>query len=263
MIGFKKFLIEQNKKQQNIDMFKEVLRPLEQSKSKPDEVLKLHRSEKGDPTIGIGHSLQDKEKSRQIFTELFPEKMKNPNWFKNITTGTGSMTRDEVEKLFDRDVRVRADTMYRILPDYEQYSPELQTRLFTMEYRGSLQGSPKTMKLLKAGQFDAASKEYKNSDEYRSSKNRTPHPKDNKVRDRGIALRMDDDAAVISSEVNRLPAGAPGTTIYGPPSPDSEEYIKKLEKVKTEVLPQQVRGSSKQTTRGAKNPSTSQSGPSR
>ena len=41
------------------------------------------------------------------------------------------------------------------------------------------------------------------------------------------------------------------------------EYIKKLEKVKTEVLPQQVRGSSKQTTRGAKNPSTSQSGPSR
>ena len=263
MKTFKAFLTEQRKTEEFVQRFKDYLRPLEQRKDKPEEVLKVHRIESGDPTIGIGHSLKNINHSKQIFTKLFPEKMKDSTYFDRLLKGQESMTTEEVEKLFDKDVRDRVGTMYRVLPDYENYSPELQDRLFTMEYRGSLQGSPKTLDLIKSGKFEEASKEYLNSEEYRSSKNRTPHPKDKKVRDRGISTRMSDDALMISSEVERLPAGAPGTTIYGPPSPESETYIKKLEGLKMVSPPQLPQNFSKQTTRGAKKPSTSQNVPSR
>ena len=232
MKSFKKFLIEQNKRNELITGFKETLRPLEMDPANPEKILSLHRQEKGDPTIGIGHSLKDEEHSRRIFSELFPEEMKDSDYFDRVKTGKQSITMDQAEKLFDRDVNDRVDVLYKRLPDLEQYSPELQNRLFTMEYRGSLGQSKKTIEHLKAGRFSEAEKEYLDSDEYRSSRDQTPHPKDQLVRDRGIATRMMDDSKVIGSEYERLPEGIPGTSRHGPPSPGKESYIEKMSGVK-------------------------------
>ena len=241
MIRFNQFLVEQEKKEELIKRFKDTLRPLEMSPSNPSKVLSLHRQEKNDPTIGIGHSLKDKERSRKIFSELFPEKMKDTSYFDRIASGQQSITMDQAERLFDKDVRDRVNTVYRRLPDYEQYSPEMQDRLFSMEYRGSLGGSPKAVELMRSGQFGEAEKEYLNSDEYRSSRDQTPHPIDQKVRDRGIATRMRDDADIIRSEFERLPEGVPGTSRYGPPSPGRESYIEKMSKVAIPEKTAQVR----------------------
>ena len=237
MIRFKQFLTEQDKKEELVNRFKEKLRGLEMKLSNPNEVLSLHRKKEGDPTIGIGHSLGNLEHSKKIFSELFPEEMKDQNYFERVSSGQQSITMDQAEKLFDRDVRDRVSTVYRRLPDYEQYSPEMQDRLFSMEYRGSLGGSPKAVQLIRSGQFGEAEKEYLNSDEYRSSRDQTPHPIDQKVRDRGIATRMRDDADIIRSEFERLPEGVPGTTRFGPPSPGREAYIEKMSKV---TIPQRT-----------------------
>lgn len=241
MIRFKQFLTEQDKKEELINRFKQKLRGLEMRLSNPNEVLTLHRKKDKDPTIGIGHSLKNLEHSKKIFSELFPEEMKDPNYFERVSSGQQSITMDQAEKLFDRDVRDRVGNVYRSLPDYENYSPELQDTLFSMEYRGGLGTSPKTVAILRTGEFGKAATEYIDSDEYTSSKYQTPHPKDGNVRSPGIAKRMEDDASVIRSEFERLPEGVPGTTRFGPPSPGREAYIEKMSKVTIPEKTAQVR----------------------
>jgi GH24 family phage-related lysozyme (muramidase) len=73
---------------------------------------------------------------------------------------------------------------------FNSYSPDLQAHLVSGAYRGDITGSPKTIALLKAGDFEGASKEYLNNNEYRNAGKGSA----------GVIKRMNDAAAVIAKE---------------------------------------------------------------
>lgn len=76
-------------------------------------------------------------------------------------------------------------------------SPELQAQLVSGAYRGDITQSPKTIKLLKQGNYEAAAKEYLDFNEYKNA---------DKNDAAGIRTRMDEAAAFMASESKRTPA---------------------------------------------------------
>ena len=76
-------------------------------------------------------------------------------------------------------------------------SPELQAQLVSGAYRGDITQSPKAIKLLKQGNYEAAAKEYLDFNEYKNA---------DKNKATGIRTRMDEAAAVMASESKRTPA---------------------------------------------------------
>ena len=72
-------------------------------------------------------------------------------------------------------------------------SPELQSQIVSSVYRGGLSGSPSATRLLKAGKFVEASREFLDNEEYRTSK----------AKKDGVYKRMDETAAIMAAEAER------------------------------------------------------------
>jgi GH24 family phage-related lysozyme (muramidase) len=100
---------------------------------------------------------------------------------------------DKIDKVTGKaylkeDIMKRLPEVERAIPGISNYPMEIQAPLVSEWFRGSLVQSPKTRKLIKAGKFEEASKEFLNNDEYKNAKKRGRS---------GIRGRMEETALAI------------------------------------------------------------------
>ena len=79
-------------------------------------------------------------------------------------------TKKEAEQMLLEDIETRIPEVINAIPKFDSFSDELQQALFYEWFRGSLVQSPKTRKLINAGKFSEAAKEFLDNDEYRNAK---------------------------------------------------------------------------------------------
>jgi len=122
--------------------------------------LEIYNDSEGIPTIGIGHKIMPGED----FSE--------------------GIDRNEAKELFHQDVNERLSTAKRLFPAFDTYPDSVKTALLDGVYRGDHKSSYRTTKLINAGRWIEASKEYLvNADYFKSQKKGT-----------GVASRMEDNA---------------------------------------------------------------------
>lgn len=156
-------------------------------------------------TIGIGTLIGDDEQYR-----------KSPYYNRSITA-------DEAKALARRDIEKKTQLISGIIgaEKFDSFSPELQAHLVSGAYRGDITGSPKTIELLKSGDFEGAAKEYLNNEEYRRSNKGSA----------GVVTRMNDAAAVMAKEkpvdFNTAVENAISNAdrFVGPPTPEQARDI--------------------------------------
>ena len=81
-----------------------------------------------------------------------------------------TVNKEEAEQMLLEDIESRIPEVIRAIPKFDTFSDELQQALFYEWFRGSLVQSIKTRKLINAGKFSEAAKEFLNNDEYRNAK---------------------------------------------------------------------------------------------
>jgi GH24 family phage-related lysozyme (muramidase) len=102
------------------------------------------------------------------------------------------ITKEEAEILLDKDVRVRAKNILSLLPKFHSFPEPLKDAIFSEHFRGSIQGSPETRRLINEGKYLQASEEFLDNNEYRRAKT------DPNIR--GIRKRMEK----VSTELKKL-----------------------------------------------------------
>lgn len=105
----------------------------------------------------------------------------------------GVKPKDKIDKetakvYLKEDIMKRLPEVERAIPGLKNYPLKIQAPLVSEWFRGSLVQSPQTRKLIKAGKFEEASKEFLNNDEYRNAKKRGRS---------GIRGRMEETALAI------------------------------------------------------------------
>lgn len=131
---------------------------------------KLYKDHKGNWTIGIGHLVKPQE------LQKFKGRVLSDN---------------EVQEIFNNDIKSKLNMIQSEFGDqFESFSDNLKIAILDGYFRGDLSGSPRTIKLLKAGQFKDAAIEYLNNAEYRQSK----------AQGTGVASRMERNAEVMATE---------------------------------------------------------------
>jgi GH24 family phage-related lysozyme (muramidase) len=138
-----------------------------------------------------------------------------------------TISAEQAAELAKRDIQKKAELISGMVGEdkFNSFSPELQAHLVSGAYRGDITGSPKTIRLLKEGNFEAAAKEYLDNEEYRKSSKGSA----------GVVKRMNDAAAVIAKEkpvdfstaVERAitQAGTATATTMGPPTPEQQRDV--------------------------------------
>jgi hypothetical protein len=144
---------------------------------------------KKDYTVGYGHLLDGGTRSRKAFAEAFPKK--NYNLFKG---GGGKLSKEESKALLKIDLPWYTDKARDITEHFDTYSFNLRKHIVSATFRGMWQLSPEARRLLAAGQFNEAAKEYLNADDYRDA-----------ITDGlpGVRIRMDNVADAIREEGQR------------------------------------------------------------
>ena len=130
-----------------------------------EKIKKPYKDSKGKWTIGVGHLIGDGS-----------QKALEKSEFRNKT-----LSKEQIMDLARKDSDSK---IQRVLGQFGKqffdFQPELQLQIVSSYYRGGLPGSPKTLEHMAKGEFDLASKEFLDNDEYRES-----------LRDKsGIAPRM-------------------------------------------------------------------------
>ena len=189
MLTFKQYLIEENQEVKcDINGICKVIKEYE-SAGNEQKILSVYKDSKGLPTIGHGHLITPN--SPKIFGEVFSEQEKTePGFVSGVLSGKKSLTPEQADALFKRDVSTRLPEIKKMVPKFETYSPNLQAQIASEHYRGMLGKSPKAVKLLNAGDFAGASKEFLNAKDY----------KDAVVQKSGIQKRMKNLADAMAAE---------------------------------------------------------------
>lgn len=79
-------------------------------------------------------------------------------------------TREEVDALFEKDVKDKLNLAKKTLPEWETYSKSLRVELLQAFFRGDFpKVSPKALRLINARKFDEAADEFLNNNEYRTA----------------------------------------------------------------------------------------------
>ena len=78
------------------------------------------------------------------------------------------ITEEEAGILLNKDVRRRIPEIKNLIPKFDSFPIKAQIALFGEYYRGSLKGSPETLKHINAGRFSEAAVEFLDNDEYRN-----------------------------------------------------------------------------------------------
>jgi len=99
-----------------------------------------------------------------------------PIYEKYLTVGFGdygphvkegeTRTKEQDTPRFKKRVQDRMGYLEKTFPNFGSYPFELRNSMVSSNYRGSLPGSPKTIKLINAGDFKAAGAEFLKNDEY-------------------------------------------------------------------------------------------------
>jgi len=195
MKNFKQFLLEENQQIQcDVNGICKIIKSYE-SAGNEKKILSVYKDSKGFDTIGHGHLIT--KDSPKIFGEVFAEEEKvTPGFISGVLGGKKSLTPDQAEKLLQRDVKVRLPELKKLIPKFESYTPELQGELTSEYFRGMVTQSPNAVKMLNAGDFAGASKEFLNAKEYREAV----------AQKSGIATRMKNLSDSMASELDRQKA---------------------------------------------------------
>ena len=105
---------------------------------------------------------------------------------KNITKDM-VITDEQAEKYLRKDINDRLVAIRKAIPKFDSLPIKVRTHLLGSWFRGSLSGSPKTIRLINEGKFEEASKEFLNNNEYKTTKLT------------GVKDRMDATAQAIAS----------------------------------------------------------------
>lgn len=146
---------------------------------------KPYLDSRGILTVGIGHNLEATG-SKDTFRRAFGSQ---GDALHAHASKRGSLTKDQVTKLFDADYEHHLQKAIKLTPNLHEHPPEVQAVIVSGTYRGHWGGSPATRKLFNQGKFKEAAKELLNNDEFRRENAKTEN--------RGVADRMLRDAKVL------------------------------------------------------------------
>jgi GH24 family phage-related lysozyme (muramidase) len=148
------------------------------------KVIRKHEGFKAEPyldsknnwTVGIG-TLIGKGKDADLKA--------SPYYGKKINEATA-------QKIAVADINKKIDLVKGLIGSdkFDTFSPQLQAQIVSGAYRGDITGSPKTLSLLREGNFKEASKEFLNNKEYR----------DAVAAKSGVAGRMKEVSSVMAVE---------------------------------------------------------------
>jgi GH24 family phage-related lysozyme (muramidase) len=113
------------------------------------KIPKPYKDSKGNYTAGVGHKITDKEK------HLLKNKKDIPDTI--------------IEELFKKDCLIAVNKAKSFLPKFLQYPLHLQAAIVDGFFRGDLAGSSKTLKLMRAGKWNEAARQYLHNEEYKQS----------------------------------------------------------------------------------------------
>ena len=152
----KKALVSPHKPAFSIDALMDELKEVEVGRSPVNKkkVKRPYKDSKGKWTIGIGHLIGDGSQGALEKSE-----------FHNKTLSEKQMI-DLARK--DSDAKIQR-VLGQFGKQFFDFHPELQLQIVSSYYRGGLPGSPKTLEHMAKGEFDLASKEFLDNDEYRES----------------------------------------------------------------------------------------------
>lgn len=114
------------------------------------------------PTIGIGHYLTNTQQDRDLFKALFGNSVN----YDAILNGKQKLTDDQIEKLFNVDVKVKERLASNKIKDFTSLPQYVKNAVINGFYRGDI--GPKTIKLMNSGNWAAVAKEYLNHQNARS-----------------------------------------------------------------------------------------------
>lgn len=152
----------------------------------PRDPYRIYQDNKGNPTIGRGHLVTNN--TRNIFNTLFGDKIN----FDSIRSGEDKLSLEQINKLFEYDLKSKIALAQRLVPDLFSLPDEIQIAIIDGVYRGDLSGSPKTLGHINARNFKEAAREYLDNEEYRKAKKEQT----------GVAKRMENNANIFSKYAN-------------------------------------------------------------
>jgi hypothetical protein len=85
-----------------------------------------------------------------------------------LTQGVGQ-TGKWIERGFEASFKHHVERAKKKVPGFDKYPDYLKEELIQSEYRGDLGQSPTAMRQFRAGEYEKASKEFLNSNEYRKT----------------------------------------------------------------------------------------------
>ena len=97
------------------------------------------------------------------------------------------ITDEQAEQLLEDDISKRLPAIRKAIPKFDDMPLEVRRNLLGSWFRGSLSGSPKTLRLINEGKFEEAAKEFLDNNEYRTTTLR------------GVKRRMEATAQAIAS----------------------------------------------------------------
>jgi GH24 family phage-related lysozyme (muramidase) len=145
----------------------------------------VYQDDTGKATIGVGHLMVPGDK--KLFKDLLGI---DETEFEEIKAGKGALTFRQTQQLLEHDIKTHTKKATKLLPEFESYPNNVKVAVLNGVFRGDLSGSPKTLKLIRAGKWGEAAEEYLDNAEYRRRKARGND---------GVVKRMEENAQVFAS----------------------------------------------------------------
>lgn len=168
-------------------------------------------------TIGYGTLVKNPELKKWA-QECFGDQC--DDFMRRVNDPKGVITEPEARRIATHSVMsTYKPRTEKLIPNLAQYPADVQGAMISSVYRGSLSGSPKTVALINAGEYEKAASEYLDNTEYRAAK----LPNSGFA---GVASRMEREAEAIKSLAPTKPTQptptAPATT--QPTATKTNEY---------------------------------------
>lgn len=150
------------------------------------------------PTIGIGHNLQNTKQSKSHFIKAFGDQGLA---IRNSVLNGGSMTNEQVEKLFDVDYEHHLNLAAKKIPSLHTHPPEVQAALVSGTFRGHVTDSPTFLKHFNSGNYKAAADEFLDREEYKNPERK----KDGSLVAPGVITRLERDHEIYQNYAEQQP----------------------------------------------------------
>lgn len=155
---------------------------------------KPYKDTRGILTVGIGHNLEASG-SKSTFRNAFGKN--GDTWHAHAKQG-GSLSMDQVHKLFDEDYDKHLERTVKLIPNLHEHPPHVQAVLVSGTYRGHIGDSPTFRKHFNSGNYKAAAKEFLNRGEYTNPVKK----KDGSIAAPGVITRLERDHKILSDYAN-------------------------------------------------------------